>query len=194
MAPRNRAPSATECHPKRRGTSRPPAPLPGRTARTRAGAPRRRVSPVTRHPLWSTPGYDWLLTIEEQPDKRGLAQSSDDLLAVSDDPIRATEHQARLPTGSHGPRSCRTAWNRLVSGSFARHAWLGAAPVGKRLRRRYQPAVESAMADRHWFGGRRTLPRTGTCSFGRVWLCCKMNRRQWVTFSLSRIGRVATSV
>ncbi|MGH9386145.1 MAG: ABC transporter permease [Vicinamibacterales bacterium] len=89
---------------------------------------------VTRHPLWSTQGYDWPFTIEGQPDQDAWRNPPIHLLAVSHDYF--TTLGMRLLAGRGFTDADREGQPGvvLVSESFARRAWPGAAAVGKRLK------------------------------------------------------------
>jgi putative ABC transport system permease protein len=89
---------------------------------------------VTRHPLWSTQGYDWPFAIEGQPDEEAWRNPPMNLLSVSQDYF--TTMGMRLAAG----RGFRDADREgqpgvvLVSESLARRAWPGVAAVGKRVK------------------------------------------------------------
>ena len=89
---------------------------------------------VTRHPLWSTQGYDWPFTIEGQPDQEAWRNPLMNLLAVSRDYF--TTMGIRLAAGREFTEADREGQPGvvLVSESFARRAWPGAAAVGKRVK------------------------------------------------------------
>jgi putative ABC transport system permease protein len=89
---------------------------------------------VTRHPLWSTQGYDWPFTVEGQPDERALRNPPMNLLAIS------AEYFATMGIRLVAGRGFTSADREgqpgavLVSESFARRSWPGVAAVGRRVK------------------------------------------------------------
>jgi putative ABC transport system permease protein len=89
---------------------------------------------MTRHPLWSTQGYDWPFTVEGQPDAEAWRNPPMNLLAVS------AEYFSTMGIRLVAGRSFTDADREgrpgavLVSESFARRSWPGAAAVGKRMK------------------------------------------------------------
>lgn len=89
---------------------------------------------VTRHPLWSTQGYDWPFSIEGQPDEEAWRNPPMNLLSVSHDYF--TTMGMRLAAGRRLTEADRDGQPGvvLVSESFARRAWPDAPAIGKRLK------------------------------------------------------------
>jgi putative ABC transport system permease protein len=89
---------------------------------------------VTRHPLWGTQGYDWPFTVEGQPDDEAWRNPPMNLLAVSADYFSTMGMRLVAGRGfSDADREGRPGVV-LVSESFARRSWPGAAAVGKRVK------------------------------------------------------------
>ncbi len=89
---------------------------------------------VTRHPLWSTQGYDWPFTVEGQPDEEAWRNPPMNLLAISTDYF--TTMGIRLSAGRGFTDVDRDGQPGVVvvSQSFARRAWPGSDAVGKRVK------------------------------------------------------------
>jgi putative ABC transport system permease protein len=89
---------------------------------------------VTRHPLWSTQGYDWPFTVEGQPAEDAWRNPPMNLLAISADYF--TTMGIRLAAGRGFTNADRDGQPGVVvvSQSFARRAWPGGTAVGKRVK------------------------------------------------------------
>jgi predicted permease len=89
---------------------------------------------VTRHPLWSTQGYDWPFTVEGQPDQEAWRNPPMNLLAISTDYFSTM----RIPLSAGRVLSDTDREGQpgvvVVSESFARRAWPGSDALGKRIK------------------------------------------------------------
>ena len=89
---------------------------------------------VTRHPLWSTQGYDWPFTVEGQPDEEAWRNPPMNLLAVTPDyfgtmGMSLVAGRAFTDADHEGQPGVV-----IVSESFARRSWPTATAIGKRVK------------------------------------------------------------
>jgi len=92
------------------------------------------VGAVTRRPLWSTVGYDWIFTLEEQTDKDAERNPLVNLMAVSTDYFRTMGIAVKRGRGFSDTDADGRGGVVVVSESLAARSWPGAAPIGKRIK------------------------------------------------------------
>jgi putative ABC transport system permease protein len=91
---------------------------------------------ITRRPLWSTVGYDWVYTVDGQTEQESARNPLVNLLSVSSDYFRTMGTPLVRGRGFTDADRDGQPGVVVISESLARQAWPGINPIGKRLKTR----------------------------------------------------------